>query len=114
MGAVGQCFAFPSQSQQHPNQINNTGGSVWHSVKGFRNSPKGERLAGALTAVKGRAPILGGNFAVWLVQNNAREGALALTTINKRTGAVSFQCLTALLLRSGTRKTLGTPSCQAL
>ena len=41
------------------------GGAVWHSVKGFRNSPKNERLLGALTAVKGRAPILGGNFAVW-------------------------------------------------
>jgi import inner membrane translocase subunit TIM17 len=41
------------------------GGSIWHAVKGARNSPRGERLLGALTAVKGRAPVLGGNFAVW-------------------------------------------------
>jgi import inner membrane translocase subunit TIM17 len=41
------------------------GGSIWHSVKGAKNSPKGERFIGALTAVKSRAPVLGGNFAVW-------------------------------------------------
>jgi import inner membrane translocase subunit TIM17 len=41
------------------------GGSIWHLVKGFRNSPRGERFRGAITAVKGRGPILGGNFAVW-------------------------------------------------
>ena len=41
------------------------GGSIWHGVKGFRNSPYGERRIGALTAVKARAPVLGGNFAVW-------------------------------------------------
>lgn len=41
------------------------GGSIWHSVKGARNSPRGARLAGAIDAVKIRAPVLGGNFAVW-------------------------------------------------
>ncbi|KAK9720071.1 translocase of the inner membrane [Basidiobolus ranarum] len=41
------------------------GGGIWHSVKGIKNSPKGERLTGALTSVKARAPVLGGNFAVW-------------------------------------------------
>jgi import inner membrane translocase subunit TIM17 len=34
-------------------------------VKGFRNSPYGERRIGALTAIKARAPVLGGNFGVW-------------------------------------------------
>lgn len=34
-------------------------------MKGFRNSPYGERRAGAITAVKLRAPVLGGNFGVW-------------------------------------------------
>jgi import inner membrane translocase subunit TIM17 len=41
------------------------GGAVWHSVKGFRNSPRGARISGMATAVKARAPVLGGNFAIW-------------------------------------------------
>lgn len=41
------------------------GGFLWNFGKGFRNSPKGERMVGALFSAKGRAPILGGNFAVW-------------------------------------------------
>ena len=41
------------------------GGAVWHGVKGFRNSPYGERRIGAMTAIKARAPVLGGNFGVW-------------------------------------------------
>ena len=41
------------------------GGFLWHFVKGARNSPKGDRLHGALFAARSRAPILGGNFAVW-------------------------------------------------
>lgn len=41
------------------------GGAIWHGVKGFRNSPYGERRIGALTAIKARAPVLGGNFGVW-------------------------------------------------
>lgn len=41
------------------------GGSIFHSVRGARNSPKGERLLGSLAAVKARGPVLGGNFAVW-------------------------------------------------
>ena len=38
---------------------------MWHGIKGFRNSPYGERRIGALTAIKMRAPVLGGNFGVW-------------------------------------------------
>ncbi|EFY90596.1 Mitochondrial import inner membrane translocase subunit TIM17 [Metarhizium acridum CQMa 102] len=41
------------------------GGTIWHGVKGFRNSPYGERRIGAITAIKMRAPVLGGNFGVW-------------------------------------------------
>jgi len=41
------------------------GGGVWHSIKGMRNSPRGERLLGSITAVKARVPVIGGNFAVW-------------------------------------------------
>lgn len=41
------------------------GGTIWHFIKGARNSPQGARLAGAVDAVKVRAPALGGSFAVW-------------------------------------------------
>lgn len=41
------------------------GGAIFHSIKGFRNSPRGERMAGSIMAIKQRAPILAGNFAVW-------------------------------------------------
>jgi len=41
------------------------GGGVWHSIRGARNSPRGERLLGSVTAVKARVPVIGGNFAVW-------------------------------------------------
>lgn len=41
------------------------GGAIWHGVKGFKNSPSGERSMGALTSIKARAPVLGGNFGVW-------------------------------------------------
>merc|ERR1712087_856049 len=41
------------------------GGGIWNSVKGARNSPRGERLLGSIQSVRARAPVLGGNFAVW-------------------------------------------------
>ena len=41
------------------------GGGIWHSVKGYRNAPRGERMLGSLTAIRARVPVLGGNFAVW-------------------------------------------------
>ncbi|EIW72008.1 mitochondrial import inner membrane translocase subunit [Tremella mesenterica] len=41
------------------------GGGIWHGIKGARNSPRGERLTGSLSAIKARAPVLGGNFGVW-------------------------------------------------
>ncbi|KAF2019772.1 mitochondrial import inner membrane translocase subunit tim-17 [Aaosphaeria arxii CBS 175.79] len=41
------------------------GGAIWHGIKGFRNSPRGERRIGAITSLKARAPVLGGNFGVW-------------------------------------------------
>ncbi|KAF8976021.1 translocase of the inner membrane [Entomortierella lignicola] len=41
------------------------GGGVWHGVKGAKNSPRGERILGAVSAIKARAPTFGGGFAVW-------------------------------------------------
>ncbi|KAI8872212.1 mitochondrial import inner membrane translocase subunit TIM17 [Ramicandelaber brevisporus] len=41
------------------------GGTLWHTIKGARNSPRGERWLGSVAAVKARAPVLGGNFGVW-------------------------------------------------
>jgi len=41
------------------------GGGVWHGIKGARNSPRGERFVGAMSMIKARAPVTGGNFGVW-------------------------------------------------
>ncbi|KAJ9057441.1 translocase of the inner membrane [Entomophthora muscae] len=40
-------------------------GGTWNFFKGAKNSPSGSRMTGAVSAVKARAPVLGGNFAVW-------------------------------------------------
>lgn len=41
------------------------GGGLFHTFKGARNAPRGERTAGAIQAVKANARRLGGSFAVW-------------------------------------------------
>lgn len=41
------------------------GGGIWHTIKGARMAPAGARMAGSLSAVSARAPVLGGQFAVW-------------------------------------------------
>jgi len=41
------------------------GGTVFHSIKGFRNAPAGKRFGGLLSGIKLKAPVTGGNFAVW-------------------------------------------------
>ncbi|KAI8910024.1 hypothetical protein PhCBS80983_g03282 [Powellomyces hirtus] len=53
------------------------GGSVWHGFKGYRNSPRGERFSGSLASIKARAPVLGGNFAVWSGLFNAGDCMIA-------------------------------------
>jgi len=43
------------------------GGGVFQAIRGFRNAPSGisRRLAGSGLAIRQRAPIIGGQFAVW-------------------------------------------------
>jgi len=41
------------------------GGGLFSLIKGWRNAPIGARVQGSIAAVKTRAPVLGGNFAVW-------------------------------------------------
>lgn len=53
------------------------GGALWHGFKGYRNSPRGERIRGMITTVKVRAPVLGGNFAVWSGMFNASDCLIA-------------------------------------
>ena len=67
----------------------NIGGGIWHSIKGARMAPAGARLAGSLSAVQARAPVLGGQFAVW--------GGL-------------FACCDCSLAAIHKRKILGVPS----
>mmetsp|Transcript_11111 Transcript_11111/g.25176 ORF Transcript_11111/g.25176 Transcript_11111/m.25176 type:complete len:248 (-) Transcript_11111:188-931(-) len=51
---LGGAFAFGA-----------VGGAMFHSFKGARNAPRGERMSGAIEAVKANARRLGGSFAVW-------------------------------------------------
>lgn len=62
---VSQYDRVLNQDSNQTHSIQGIGGAVWHGVKGFRNSPYGERRIGAVTAIKARAPVLGGNFGVW-------------------------------------------------
>jgi len=41
------------------------GGGIWHTIKGARLAPAGSRLQGSMSAIQARAPVLGGQFAVW-------------------------------------------------
>lgn len=43
------------------------GGAIFQSIKGFRNAPSGwrQRFTGSVVAIRQRAPIIAGNFAVW-------------------------------------------------
>ena len=41
------------------------GGGLFSAFKGYRHAPAGQRIKGISSAVKVRAPVLGGNFAVW-------------------------------------------------
>lgn len=51
---IGGAFAFGA-----------VGGGIWHLGKGAFQSPRGARLSGALGNCAARAPVMGGQFAVW-------------------------------------------------
>lgn len=40
------------------------GGTIWHGIKGARNSPRGDRFIGSMAAIKARAPVVGGNVSL--------------------------------------------------
>uniref|UniRef100_A0A4W6C7D9 Translocase of inner mitochondrial membrane 17 homolog A (yeast) n=1 Tax=Lates calcarifer TaxID=8187 RepID=A0A4W6C7D9_LATCA len=76
------------------------GGGIFQAVKGFRNAPSGmsHRMRGSLTAIKTRAPQLGGSFAVWgglfsmidcgLVKVRGKEDPWNSITSGAMTGAI--------------------------
>jgi len=88
------------------------GGSVFQSIKGYRNAPTGvqRRLLGSLAAIKERAPITGGHFAVWgglfstidcsLVHIRKKEDPWNSITSGALTGAI-------LAVRQGTGAMIG-------
>ncbi|KJE94163.1 hypothetical protein CAOG_04847 [Capsaspora owczarzaki ATCC 30864] len=41
------------------------GGSLFHALRGYRNSPKGQRMSGMVSAVKMRGQAYGTGFAMW-------------------------------------------------
>ncbi|KZP32180.1 Tim17-domain-containing protein [Athelia psychrophila] len=53
------------------------GGGIWHGVKGAKNTPRGERMRGAISSIKARAPATGGNFGVFGALWSAFDCAVA-------------------------------------
>ncbi|XP_054156084.1 mitochondrial import inner membrane translocase subunit Tim17-B-like [Oppia nitens] len=88
------------------------GGSVFQAIRGFRNAPQGvnRRLLGSWSAIRSRAPIIGGNFAVWgglfstidcsLVHIRKKEDPWNSITSGALTGAI-------LAVRNGTGAMVG-------
>uniref|UniRef100_A0A8D0GEU7 Translocase of inner mitochondrial membrane 17B n=1 Tax=Sphenodon punctatus TaxID=8508 RepID=A0A8D0GEU7_SPHPU len=76
------------------------GGGVFQAIKGFRNSPVGvrHRFKGSVSAIRIRAPQIGGSFAVWgglfstidcgLVKLRGKEDPWNSITSGALTGAV--------------------------
>uniref|UniRef100_A0A8C3SLA1 Translocase of inner mitochondrial membrane 17B n=1 Tax=Chelydra serpentina TaxID=8475 RepID=A0A8C3SLA1_CHESE len=76
------------------------GGGVFQAVKGFRNAPMGirHRFKGSVSAIRIRAPQIGGSFAVWgglfstidcgLVKMRGKEDPWNSITSGALTGAV--------------------------
>ncbi|XP_043829709.1 mitochondrial import inner membrane translocase subunit Tim17-B [Dromiciops gliroides] len=76
------------------------GGGVFQAIKGFRNAPVGirHRFRGSISAVRIRAPQIGGSFAVWgglfstidcgLVRLRGKEDPWNSITSGALTGAV--------------------------
>ncbi|XP_038603963.1 mitochondrial import inner membrane translocase subunit Tim17-B [Tachyglossus aculeatus] len=76
------------------------GGGVFQAIKGFRNAPVGfrHRFRGSVSAVRSRAPQIGGSFAVWgglfstidcgLVRLRGKEDPWNSITSGALTGAV--------------------------
>jgi import inner membrane translocase subunit TIM17 len=53
------------------------GGSIWHGVRSARNSPAGTRFRAVVNGIKVRAPVTGGQFAVWGVFFSSFDCTLA-------------------------------------
>jgi len=74
------------------------GGAAWHAIKGWRNAPKKHGTVHAVQAVALRAPVLGGNFAVWgglfsvfdcgMVRIRQREDPINAITAGALTGGI--------------------------
>ncbi|CAM9863934.1 mitochondrial import inner membrane translocase subunit Tim17-B [Petromyzon marinus] len=76
------------------------GGGIFQCIKGFRNAPVGmrQRMRGSMSAMKLRAPQIGGSFAVWgglfstidcgLVKLRGKEDPWNSITSGALTGAV--------------------------
>lgn len=87
-------------------------GSVWHMFRGAKNAPKGERLRNGFRTVRQRAPILGGNFAVFsglfsgfdciLTRYRGKEDLLNPLAAGFMSGAMlAFRGGTGTMIKSG-------------
>eukprot|EP01135_Chromosphaera_perkinsii_P010668 Nk52_evm68s2192 gene=Nk52_evmTU68s2192 len=52
-------------------------GGLIQGYKGYKNSPRGTKINGIASAIKSRAPVIGGNFAAWAGLFSTGECSLA-------------------------------------
>lgn len=80
------------------------GGTIWHSIKGARNSPRGDRLIGSIAAVKARAPVVGGNVRLFprnLPARNALPKVLRQSSIFQTVWRLGWHVLLLRLFGQG-------------
>eukprot|EP00041_Stephanoeca_diplocostata_P029885 m.890763 g.890763 ORF g.890763 m.890763 type:complete len:215 (-) comp23652_c1_seq15:168-812(-) len=85
------------------------GGSIYHAIKGWNNSPRQKRLMGMMESVRMRAPALGGSFAVWGFMFSSFDCSLmAIRDVDDPYNAIASGFLTGgtLAIRNGPRAAL--------
>ncbi|KNC53361.1 mitochondrial inner membrane import translocase subunit [Thecamonas trahens ATCC 50062] len=85
------------------------GSGAFHAFKGARAAPKGMRMAGMVAAVKNRAAVTGGAFAIWMALFSSFDCAIAGARGKEdHFNPVAAGALTGALLaiRQGPRKAL--------
>jgi import inner membrane translocase subunit TIM17 len=73
-------------------------GAIFHFCKGLKNAPRNERFKTGISTMRVRAPILGGNFAMWgglfstvdcvMSRTRKREGILNSVVAGAVTGGI--------------------------
>ena len=82
------------------------GGTLWHSIGGYRNSPSGSKLKGTMYRITTRVPKIAGAFGIWGILFASYDCSFAhIRNVDDAWNAIGSGALTGATLaaRSGTR-----------